>query len=432
LIFQRQRSAFAGAGEYIFKHALLRDVIYETVLLKRRRVYHAQIAAWLESHAGERLDEYLRLIARHYELAGQPDKAIAYLQQAGEGANLVSAYPDAIAALEQALALLPEDDAARRAPLLVELGYAYRQTSSYALAIEHIEEALKLAREVKMPHVEITALNELSWAMMGQGRYAAGLPHLYKALDLAREIGDRRGEALSQRHLADIAYRQGRSEDAARHAQASLALSTEVGDRHGIAYAHRVLGFAALLRDEYEEAVRCHRRSYEAYQEVGDRWGMASCFINMGETRRRQGEPRVAAQHFQKALDIFREIDSPRGTAICVLNLGHAHAALMEDATAQRYLREALDIALDIESYALVLETMGGMALLHARAGRKDRAAELLGVVLAHPALNEEIRTNIQPALTLLRQKFSAARLNAALARGQELDWNAVVAELLA
>ena len=43
--------------QYLFKHALLRDVTYETVLLKRRVQYHGRAARWLESHAGERRDE---------------------------------------------------------------------------------------------------------------------------------------------------------------------------------------------------------------------------------------------------------------------------------------------------------------------------------------------------------------------------------------
>jgi class 3 adenylate cyclase len=48
LVFRHERSAFAGVAEYVFKHAVLRDVTYETVLLKRRRVYHRQVAEWLE------------------------------------------------------------------------------------------------------------------------------------------------------------------------------------------------------------------------------------------------------------------------------------------------------------------------------------------------------------------------------------------------
>ena len=64
LVLRREHSTFAGTEEYTFKHALLRDVTYETVLLKLRRVYHNQVAAWLEGSAGERLGEYLGLICQ--------------------------------------------------------------------------------------------------------------------------------------------------------------------------------------------------------------------------------------------------------------------------------------------------------------------------------------------------------------------------------
>ena len=75
LIIKRQPSAFADTDEYAFKHTLLRDVAYETVLLKLRRVYHAQVAAWLERQAAARINEYLSLIARHYELAEKKEDA---------------------------------------------------------------------------------------------------------------------------------------------------------------------------------------------------------------------------------------------------------------------------------------------------------------------------------------------------------------------
>ena len=83
LIFRREHSTFAATEEYIFKHALLRDVTYETVLLKLRKVYHRQVAQWLESTAGERISEYLSLIARHYELAGETAKAVDFLAAVG-------------------------------------------------------------------------------------------------------------------------------------------------------------------------------------------------------------------------------------------------------------------------------------------------------------------------------------------------------------
>ena len=126
LIFRRERSAFAGAEEYIFKHALLRDVTYETVLLNLRRVYHGQVARWLEGAAGKRISEYLGLIAGHYELAGEGEKAAEYLLRAGDQARLAYATQEASGYYRRALPLLEaqgESDQAART--LMKLGLTY-------------------------------------------------------------------------------------------------------------------------------------------------------------------------------------------------------------------------------------------------------------------------------------------------------------------
>ena len=66
LVYPREETAFEGTHEYVFKHALLRDVTYESVLLRRRRDYHQRAAQWLIIAGGDRVDEYADLIAAHY------------------------------------------------------------------------------------------------------------------------------------------------------------------------------------------------------------------------------------------------------------------------------------------------------------------------------------------------------------------------------
>jgi class 3 adenylate cyclase/tetratricopeptide (TPR) repeat protein len=154
LVYRRERSAFSGTEEYLFKHAVLRDVTYETVLLKLRRRYHAQVAAWLEGHAGERLDEYLGLIAGHYELAGESKKAILYLLKAGNRAGQQYANPEAIGHFRRALALLDktsprefDGDAWRdiAAQLHEGLGDVLTRTGQHAEAEDVYEKALAQA-----------------------------------------------------------------------------------------------------------------------------------------------------------------------------------------------------------------------------------------------------------------------------------------------
>ena len=135
MVFQRETSAFADAQEYLFKHALLREVAYESVLKRVRRVYHGLVADWLLEQAGERLEEYTGLIADHLALAGRTEEAVDYLLQAGDRARGLYAHQEAIRAYEQALALLKaQSDDERTARTLMKLGlthhnaFAYRQS----------------------------------------------------------------------------------------------------------------------------------------------------------------------------------------------------------------------------------------------------------------------------------------------------------------
>jgi oligopeptide transport system substrate-binding protein len=145
LILRRERSAFAGTEEYIVRHALLRDVIYETVLLKVRRVYHRQVARWLEVAAGERIGEYLGLIAGHYELAGEGEKAVTYLQRAGDQARLAYANQEASGYYRRALALLEEQgEQEQAARTLMKLGLTYHAAFDFQQARQAYDESFAL------------------------------------------------------------------------------------------------------------------------------------------------------------------------------------------------------------------------------------------------------------------------------------------------
>jgi ABC-type oligopeptide transport system substrate-binding subunit/class 3 adenylate cyclase len=148
LIYRRERSTFADTGEYIFRHSLLRDVTYETVLLKLRKIYHRQVAGWLETVAGERVGEYLRLIAGHYELAGDLTKAAEYLLRAGDRARLDYAHQEAIDSYQRALLFQKaENEHAYAARTLMKIGLTYHTAFDYQRSRQAYEEGFALWRE---------------------------------------------------------------------------------------------------------------------------------------------------------------------------------------------------------------------------------------------------------------------------------------------
>ncbi len=83
LIFHRDASAFAETPEYIFRHAILHDVTYESVLLRLRKVYHIQVAENLIELGGDRVNEYAGRIGEHFELAEEGPKAAEWYVHAG-------------------------------------------------------------------------------------------------------------------------------------------------------------------------------------------------------------------------------------------------------------------------------------------------------------------------------------------------------------
>ena len=108
LVFRHEESAFVGSTEYLFKHDVLREVTYNSVIKRLRKTYHGLVADWLIDNSGDRLGEYSGLIAEHLLLAGRSDKAGQYFAQAGKLALASFANTEAEGYFRQALDLNTE------------------------------------------------------------------------------------------------------------------------------------------------------------------------------------------------------------------------------------------------------------------------------------------------------------------------------------
>jgi hypothetical protein len=126
-LLARDLIAPAEDGLYAFRHILFRDVAYGTLTRAERIRLHTQVAAWLESFAVDRLDEFTELIAYHYreavvlarqsavpvELPVDLARVVRFLARAGELASQVGAFLEARSHLQSAIALAPESERGR-------------------------------------------------------------------------------------------------------------------------------------------------------------------------------------------------------------------------------------------------------------------------------------------------------------------------------
>jgi class 3 adenylate cyclase/tetratricopeptide (TPR) repeat protein len=238
----------AQGGTYVFRHALIQDAAYQSLLLSRRRQYHAEIARALESRFLEAAEGEPERIAQHYTAAAAPEQAIPYWVKAGERALARSVYLEPLAHFEQALQLaraLPESPARSRQilNLLLLVGEARARVARMQEASQSFTEAAALARAVGAPtdlaraalgaedteafigivgesagllEAVFTAVGESDNALrcrvlssLGRvsfklGAFERASALMREATDLARRSGDRRAlfEALDCAHIA--------------------------------------------------------------------------------------------------------------------------------------------------------------------------------------------------------------------------------------
>jgi tetratricopeptide (TPR) repeat protein len=166
LVFARPTSTIAGQVEFMFKHALVRDVAYASLPKTRRARAHAEHAAWIEELAGDRLEEFAELVAHHYATAAT-----------GEDADL--AWADEPAARQAVRAKAFE--------ALVLAGRVARKRFAIARAVELHEQSLALAQE---PEDRARALEELGDDHVAVYHGDEALASYQQALAIIRSGGD--------------------------------------------------------------------------------------------------------------------------------------------------------------------------------------------------------------------------------------------------
>ena len=135
--------------EYVFKHALVQEATYESVLRERRRELHARVGRALEALFAGRLEDVYALLAYHYTKAEEWEKAQEYLFKAADQAGTIAADAEALDHYEQALeaytvAYGERWDSFERATVEHRIGLALLRSGAHEAAREHLFRALAL------------------------------------------------------------------------------------------------------------------------------------------------------------------------------------------------------------------------------------------------------------------------------------------------
>ena len=236
--------------EYIFKHALMQDVVYGSLLKSDRRNIHERIALIMERIFTERLGEFYETIAYHYSKAGNVEKAIDYLMKSGEKSLARYAAEEAHQYYQEAYELLvnkaeqtekdrdllfdlldkwglvfyyygdfkrqydvfkKHESAARSLPnkaksgmFFAWIGQALIYCGNHYDAHRYLNDASELGQEANDRKVVAYACCWLSWLCCDMGKFNEGITNGERALEIARSL--EHDQYLIFKSLCGISY----------------------------------------------------------------------------------------------------------------------------------------------------------------------------------------------------------------------------------
>ena len=363
LVYQQDVSAFAGSNEYLFKHVLLRDVTYETILKRKRLAYHGQVAEWLIAQSGERVAEHSSLIAAHYEHAENMANAAEWYGRAGEEAQAAYANEEALQYFTKALAM---SNAWRWRIGQVEVLHILGRREDEVAALH------ALAASAAAPPAEVATL----WSQYHESvsQFAAADEYANQALVAYRAAGDPTGAARSLAQRGLLARRIGNYEQAKGwyneallclpeyEMLSSAATQTLVKTLNGLGFVDTYLGDYDSARESYTHALQISRQS-------GNRKGESEALNGMGGTYYYQRNFATAIPYYNQSLETCRAIGNREGEGSSLSNL----AIMMRDsgdyAQAQKYLNAALVIQQSIGNRWTEVNIYNDLGILYQELG---------------------------------------------------------------
>ena len=451
-LYRHENSAFGDANEYLFKHVLLRDVTYETVLLDERRALHEKTANWLINESGERAVEYAATIAAHFEKARKISQSAEWFGRAGEQSFKTHAAESAIVYYQKALDFAAQNDAQTPLENIFEwqrgLGIAFWSRAKFAEAVKNHRLSLETAETLDDQVAQSAVWTHLSICQLETGENRAAMESAAESVRLAREAGASEAARLQ---LVVALYRYGRSlwslgkaVETVEISGEALEIAEEYGDKglYEKGFCFHLLTAGNYALGHFKQALFYVGQEIEVTKKLGNKRTLANALNSLGEIMRLQGNYEAAIKHYNEALANAREIGNKSSEIMILTNIGGALVGADEYEKAEFQLQNVIEMIGGknhfsiTEVYYFLAESLlgqnkndGALAAavtsleLSEKAENRETSGEawrVLGLISAK--LNEEISVNNElynasECFKNARQIFSEIKMDAALAR---------------
>jgi tetratricopeptide (TPR) repeat protein len=219
---------------FIFKHALTRDVVYDSILLAKRKALHEIIGNSVEEIYSNRVEQKFEILAHHYGHSERWDKAVHYAKLAAEKAHKLSQFHQAVNLYEQAaewILNLPDSKSQREDLLNIQL--------------------------------------ELCWSNIGLGQFGKVEEVASKAETIAKSLNDHTRLGIAYLGLGTACVYRGNFKKTERYALLAIKYLENTTEERSLAIANLVLGACYIGQGFWLKSEPCFSNTVKIYEKLG-------------------------------------------------------------------------------------------------------------------------------------------------------------------
>ncbi len=360
---ERQRIWYSASDvEYIFQHALLRQVAYEMQLKQRLIDIHRLIGSILERLFKDRPDKYFD-IAYNFDKGENIEKAIFYYEKSAQYLKDNYKNNELLNVYDRLINLLT--DIRKKIEIIVDKAYVLELTGKWDEAIQFYKKAIELSQSINdkallckseefLASLEISKGNyEYAFSLLkgaenllqdfqsdrqytfilkdygniyaNQGEYETALKYFEKMKDICIKINDKSGYSIAIEYIGNIYADQGYYEKALEYYTQKKNICLELKDKRGYSIAIGNIGLCYNYRNDLDNALKCHEERKKICYEIGDRTGYAIAVGNVGNIYKDNYEYSKALKCYQEIGEIFLSMGDKRRYTIVLNNIGHIY-----------------------------------------------------------------------------------------------------------
>ncbi len=334
---------------FVFKHALTREVVYDTLLERKKKELHIDIGQAIEEVYKDNPEEQYGALAEHFEQGGGYEKAAQYFLLAQEHSQNTSSYSEAIAFSRKAvecLEKLPQTVEVQKQVIDARIALAYS-----CMRLDHIAEA----RDAVDPVFDLALHLD----------YRKSLPTIYVTMAAYLYTTEEKFGDKARRYLME-----------------AQRLALEEKDYQSLVYAYLHEGIGHLYDSEFAEAEPCYLRIMEIAEASGNVPMLVAAKYGLGGTYGYEGRIEEALRCCQEALQLALKADDLylQGYAYCACGTAFYRKGFFPDA--EENLKQAIEINQKIDFTQMLINSFSTLISLHHEMGRYQEAQKCCDSIL--------------------------------------------------